>query len=124
MLLGNRDMLRFSLVGDCRPLVSSQRTSTIDKISGDVRRCIIRQKEYSQNSDFPRRDYLFIYLFLFAIEHCSTRKCFRRSNVALLLVMLRFLSRRKNKSEKGTNSSNRNASQPLQPVKPNKNVIV
>jgi len=39
--------------------------------------------------------------------------------------MLRFLSRRKtNKSEKGLNSSTRNASQTQQPVKPNKNVII
>lgn len=39
--------------------------------------------------------------------------------------MLRFLSRRKTKSDqKGFNSSTRNASQAPQPVKPNKNVIV
>ena len=46
------------------------------------------------------------------------------SNVVLKTEMLRFLSRRKSKSDKGFTSSTRNAPQPSQPVKPNKNVLV
>ena len=49
---------------------------------------------------------------------------FCSSNDSGVSEMLRFLSRRKSKSEKGLSSSTKNSSQTSQPVKPNKNIIV
>lgn len=63
-----------------------------------------------------RRDYTYF---------CSlTDFVFYSSNELNVLEMLRFLSRRKSKSDKGLSNSIKNPSQATQPVKPNKNIIV